>query len=478
VECRLRGGAAAERLRAWGPPLRGALPPALAGLWPFSAADAWELRVSLEQGGAPRKELTLDNFPLRVGRAGGCALQLPDPLVSSEHAEIQMEAGRVFAMDLRSTNGTRRNGETLVPLTPAPLGPGDRLEIGPFALVVERISRAGLDPAVIDLRATGPRFRAAEDAFRGAHATDRWARVRWAGETAFLKVSAPWMRATWRRAGEAGDEGAGVSPLEEGAAQFVLTEVVRTLGDRLAQPVELGGWLAPAEAARLIEDESVWLEYEAWVRAASVEAPFTVLVPAGEPSPPPGAAAWGFLEWPVSVCLGQLCLRVREWAEVGPGDALIPDRWWAGPRGTAAGAWRTAWLRVGRTWHGGRFLPPGAGAKLRLESTWRSAPGGETLMSDEDARPPEPAALGIDELELLVTVELDRFPVTLAELQRWRPGEVVSLRRSPSDTVRLVADTGAERRVLAEGRVVVVGERLGVEVVRVLARLESEPRQG
>jgi flagellar motor switch/type III secretory pathway protein FliN len=99
-------------------------------------------------------------------------------------------------------------------------------------------------------------------------------------------------------------------------------------------------------------------------------------------------------------------------------------------------------------------------------------------MSDEDARPPEPSALGLDELELVVTVELERFPVTLAELLRWRPGEVVSLRRTPSDTVRLVADTGAERRVLAEGRVVVVGDRLGVEVVRVLARLESEPRQG
>jgi len=98
-------------------------------------------------------------------------------------------------------------------------------------------------------------------------------------------------------------------------------------------------------------------------------------------------------------------------------------------------------------------------------------------MSDEHAGPPEPAPLGIDDLELLVTIELDRFPVTLAELQRWRPGEVVSLRRTPSDTVRLVLETGAQRRVLAEGRVVVVGDRLGVEVVRVLTRLENEPRQ-
>jgi len=477
LECRRRGGAAAERLRVWGPRLRGALPPALAGLWPFSAADAWELRVALEQAGTPHQELTLDTFPLRVGRAGGCALQLPDPLVSSEHAEIQMEAGRVFVMDLRSTNGTRRNGETLVPLTPTALEPGDRLEIGPFALVVDRISRAGLDPAAIELRAIGPRFRGGEDAFRGAHPTDRWARVRWAGETAFLKVSAPWMRAAWRRTSEGGDEAAGVSPLEEGAAQFVLTEVARTLGDRLALPVELGGWLSPAEAGRLVEDEALWLEYDAWVRAASIEAPVTVLVPAGEPPPPPGPEAWAFLQWPASLCLGQLSLRIGEWNRVEAGDALVPDGWWAGTRVPAAGEWEAGWLRVGRTWHGGRFRLSEAGAKLLLESTWRSAPGGERLMSDEHTGPPGPAPLGIDDLELLVTIELDRFPVTLAELQRWRPGEVVSLRRTPSDTVRLVMETGAERRVLAEGRVVVVGDRLGVEVVRLLTRLEDEPRQ-
>ena len=473
VECRRRGGAAAQRLRPWGPRLRSALSPALAGLWPFSAGDAWELRAVLEKPETPRQELTLDEFPLRIGRAGGCALQLPDPAVSSEHAEIQVEEGRAFVMDLRSTNGTRRNGEPLAPLTPVELAAGDRLEIGPFALEVDRICRAGVDPAAIEVRASGPWLRGRDDVFAGAHAADRWARVRWAGETAFLKVSAPWMRAAWRRTGEGGDEGAGLSPLEEGAAQFVLTEVARRLEDRIDGPVELGGWLSPAEAARVVEDEPVWLEYDAWVRAVSTEAPVTVLVPAGEPPPPPGLEAWGFLEWPASACLGRLSVRARDWNRLEAGDALVPDWWWAGTKLPARGEWGEAWLHVGSTWHGGRFRLSEAGAKLQLDSTWRSAPGGERPMSDEDA--PPPATLGIEDLELLVTVELDRFPVTLAELKRWRPGEVVSLRRTPSDTVRLVMETGAQRRVLAEGRVVVVGDRLGVEVVRLLTRLEDEP---
>jgi flagellar motor switch/type III secretory pathway protein FliN len=474
LECRRRGGAAADRMRPWGARLRSALPPALAGLWPFSAGDAWEVRAVLEKPDTPPRELTLDEFPLRIGRAGGCALQLPDPAVSSEHAEVQVEQGRAFVMDLCSTNGTRRNGEALSPLTPVELTAGDRLDIGPFALVVDRICRAGVDAAAIEVRASGPRLRGRDEAFGGAHAADRWARVRWAGETAFVKVSAPWMRAAWRRGGEGGEDGAGVSPLEEGAAQFVLTEVARRLEDRIDAPVELGGWLSPAEAARVFGGEAVWLEYEVWVRAVATEAPVTVLVPAGEPLPAAGLAVWGSLEWPASVCLGQLSVSARAWNRVETGDALVPDWWWAGTRLPARGEWGEAWLRVGSTWHGGRFRPSEAGAKLHLDSTWRSAPGGERPMSDEETGPP-PATLGTSDLELLVTVELDRFPVTLAELQTWRPGEIVNLRRTPSDTVRLVVETGAQRRVLAEGRVVAVGDRLGVEVVRLLTRLEDEP---
>jgi pSer/pThr/pTyr-binding forkhead associated (FHA) protein/flagellar motor switch/type III secretory pathway protein FliN len=475
LQHRRRGAAAAERIAVWGPRLRAALPAALAGLWPFPRADAWELRVGLEQPGTPPKELTLDAFPLRIGRAGGCALQLPDPLVSAEHAEIQLEGGQAYVMDLRSTNGTRRNGEPLVPLTPVALEAGDRLELGPFTLVVLKLSRAGLDPAGIELGASGPRARPAAEAFLGAHPTDRWVRARWSGETALLKVGADWMRAAWRRAGETADSDAGLSPLEEGAAQFVLAEVARALADRLAMPVELSGWLSSAEAGRLLEDETLWLEYDVWIRASSTAAPLTALVPAGDPGPASSRAAWGSLEWPASVCLGQLSLRIGEWQRVDVGDALIPDQWWAG--GRAPTEWTTAWIRVAGTWHGGRFLASQSGAKLRLDSPWRSLAGGETPMSDEDVRPPAPGTLGVQDLELLVSVELDRFPVTLAELQRWRAGEVVSLRRAPSETVSLVVETGAQRRVLAEGRVVVVEGRLAVEVVRLLTRLEDGASQ-
>lgn len=95
-------------------------------------------------------------------------------------------------------------------------------------------------------------------------------------------------------------------------------------------------------------------------------------------------------------------------------------------------------------------------------------------MAEEDPLgAPTPSSLPVDDLEVQVAIELDRFPVTLGALQRWREGEILTLRQGPSDPVRLVVETGLQRRVLAEGRVVLVNERLGIEILRLLTRLEG-----
>jgi flagellar motor switch/type III secretory pathway protein FliN len=79
--------------------------------------------------------------------------------------------------------------------------------------------------------------------------------------------------------------------------------------------------------------------------------------------------------------------------------------------------------------------------------------------------------LPVDDLELQVAVELERFPVALRDLESWRVGEVLRLRQGPGDPVRLVMETGLQRRVVAEGRVVLVEGRLGIELLRILATL-------
>jgi len=474
IDVRRRAGPAAERLRQWGKRLAAALPAAFEGLWPFDAQEGFVVKASLEGPQGGRREIELRGFPLRIGRAAGCAVQLPDPKVSSEHAELQVEDGRAFLMDLRSTNGTLRGGERLTPLVPAELQRGDRIEIGPFALTLLEVRSNATPAAAFALTASAPTAVSPGAAFLGAHPVDRWVCVRWAGETAYLKITEPWMRACWRRTADVDAEAGEISPMEEGAAQFVLTRAARAVSDAIGQPVELSGWLTAAEALRATEDEGVLLASEIWIRDGERQAASSVRALAPEPTSPPGLEALSDLVFPASVVLGLVRLRPREWAEVEAGDAIVPDEWWAtGWTDPAARETGSAFVRTGRFWHAAGLLRSEAGAKLRLDALWLTKAGDTGLMSDEDplsggAPPPRP-----EELELLVTVELERFPVTLAELGRWRAGELLSLRRGPGDPVRLVVDTGAERRVLAEGRVVVVGDRLGIELVRVLARAEG-----
>jgi hypothetical protein len=68
-----------------------------------------------------------------VGRAGGCAISLPeDTFVSSLHARVYAADGQVMVEDLGSTNGTFVNQARVT--STMPLGKGDRLKVGSTVL--------------------------------------------------------------------------------------------------------------------------------------------------------------------------------------------------------------------------------------------------------------------------------------------------------------------------------------------------------
>jgi serine phosphatase RsbU (regulator of sigma subunit)/pSer/pThr/pTyr-binding forkhead associated (FHA) protein len=76
----------------------------------------------------------LDQPVTRLGRSSRATLQVADPTVSKEHAEIVRRGEHWFVRDLGSRNGTRVNGvEAREPLRVAP---GDLLEIGHVSLRV------------------------------------------------------------------------------------------------------------------------------------------------------------------------------------------------------------------------------------------------------------------------------------------------------------------------------------------------------
>jgi len=480
LEVRRRIGPLLERLRRWGPLFAAALPRALEGLWPAAPADPGEptLRLELSGGDAGGQELILDRFPVRIGRGEGCTLQLPSPAVSTEHAELRIDGERIVLMDLRSTNGTRRNGQPLVPLDPVELVPGDFVEIGPFVLVPQGLGPVARDEAV-EIQAVAPVACEREALFLTSHPSDRWVRVRWAGETAWLRVPAAWIRSSWRRASDLPPrEGDDVDPMEEGAAQYVLVQAARALARETGQDLDLSAWLTPEEARRAAPLDGPWLGSDVRLRAHGSEVVTSLVFPAPEPAALLPRHALADLLWPATVCLGLVRLTVSDWRGLDVGDALVPDVWW--PTG-----WREsleapiddlgpAFVRVRRAWHGGRLLRSEAGATLRLDSSWLDTPGGEWLMAEDDALgAANPSSVPVDDLEMQVAIELDRFPVTLAELQRWRAGDVLNLRQGPADPVRLVVETGLQRRVLAEGRVVLVNDRLGIEILRILTRFED-----
>ena len=69
-----------------------------------------------------------------IGRSPNSDLWLADPAASRRHAEIYVQAGRVFIADQRSLNGTFVNLVRLEPLTDAPLANGDRIKCGSVVL--------------------------------------------------------------------------------------------------------------------------------------------------------------------------------------------------------------------------------------------------------------------------------------------------------------------------------------------------------
>jgi len=72
--------------------------------------------------------------PIVIGRLPECAVVLNDQNVSRRHAEIRRSGSDVVVVDLRSTNGTRVNGN---PVTERVLEDGDDIMVGTTVLRFE-----------------------------------------------------------------------------------------------------------------------------------------------------------------------------------------------------------------------------------------------------------------------------------------------------------------------------------------------------
>jgi pSer/pThr/pTyr-binding forkhead associated (FHA) protein len=82
------------------------------------------------------KEFALTS-EVTVGRAGGCAVPLPDDtFVSQLHARVFRHDGDLFVEDLGSTNGTFVNGKKVS--APVSVRKGDRIQFGRTTMEVRK----------------------------------------------------------------------------------------------------------------------------------------------------------------------------------------------------------------------------------------------------------------------------------------------------------------------------------------------------
>ena len=88
------------------------------------------LKLRIVAGPDVGKEYRLNEGDTVIGRGGSSNIILPEPQISTRHAQITIEGDQWHIADLSSTNGTIVNGERI--RRKVPLSLGDRIRFGPY----------------------------------------------------------------------------------------------------------------------------------------------------------------------------------------------------------------------------------------------------------------------------------------------------------------------------------------------------------
>jgi pSer/pThr/pTyr-binding forkhead associated (FHA) protein len=88
-----------------------------------------------------------------IGRRPQCGLQLKAKRVSSFHCVLFWHEQQLWCVDLNSSNGTQLNGESIVC---SQVAIGDKLDVGEFSLIFERLSYGRQSPPVVAPPAAAP----------------------------------------------------------------------------------------------------------------------------------------------------------------------------------------------------------------------------------------------------------------------------------------------------------------------------------
>jgi pSer/pThr/pTyr-binding forkhead associated (FHA) protein len=114
-----------------------------------------EVRLVIETKRGQTKTYVLKDAETVIGRRKDAGLRIPSEEVSRQHCVLRKENGYVTVEDLQSVNGTFLNDK---PVTDREIvRPGDRLQVGPVAFVVEyQWTQGVIDKLLRDTRVRSP----------------------------------------------------------------------------------------------------------------------------------------------------------------------------------------------------------------------------------------------------------------------------------------------------------------------------------
>ncbi|MBN2430366.1 MAG: FliM/FliN family flagellar motor switch protein [Acidobacteria bacterium] len=476
------------------------------------AFDPPELLVKLKSG--EHRTLSVEKSPFRIGRKKDNDLELPEMGVSGHHAQIRKEGAQWVLLDEGSVNGTTLNGKELEKRRPYTVENGDVAHIMDTEILI-RFPKPTVRHAELDLSFDSLDRR--QDLPPADDLTEALIGVK--GSEQLLGVYVPthlvrsWLESMVRIWYAQESIEIPLSDVEKGLYEFLLLKFLHQVHAVLFD--------GEGDAFYLVAVNSPALKLQTLGEAAALRFLGRFECSTGEILlllPDPGAEGWvGPLDKYIAATGGRRVELMRSqiapwtWCRISlavmataielspadlvslePGDVvLLPadapqfdeDGHLTGPVTLLLQGGRKLRARAELTFTGGRYE-----LVFREFYEHQTDSKGEAHMTDQEqdqkvdeqeqpqeeqkaATPPAETPAEADNLEesgelmqelnLTMVVELDRIQVTLADLIRLLPGQVLQLNRLPTEPVSL----SVEGRIIGRGQLVKIKDEIGVKIL-------------
>lgn len=467
-----------------------------------SVGDCWVLPGQLSHGlevtllapDQERHDLTLFHPVIRIGTDASCQIRLHAPEVSRHHCEIRVDGQALFCLTLDDSARVEVNGQHVPAGTPAAIGTGDTLEVGPFVLTIGMQRIRKVDDARVSLELTQPLHFPARDPIQVLGENSPWVRVACGSWSGYLKVPESWLRSAYEQLGwprRGPSRFAGEDEVDRSLTAFVLHRIAQSFAQRSGLEVNLSGVVDGTVMCQQIPLDIEWAGVRFALRLGDRTYESECVWPWTASHPP--STLLDDLSFSVSIVGGWVSLNETEIRSLSQGDILLPDVWL--PDSTlpedSNEPRRVALLLQG--WQRPALL---SDATIEIsKSAWRLPDSGGTMTDEELDHEETNEAVTLEagreeiedsaetvtgepvdlerELEVIVAFELDRISVPLEEISRWDEGATVQLDRSPNDHVKILLRQGKGARLLGYGRAIVVDDKLGIQIQRWLGQTRS-----